>query len=493
MKKIITFIFFVLNLTVYAQQWEWAKSINHTSYIPFKILQSSNTGFYLTGDFNGSISIDGHMLNNAGTSYFLGRFDMNGQCIWLKETFCSRDACTDVFGNIYLSGFFSGQIILDNEILNTTYDGAGIIAKYTPSGNLTNLEKFDGAFGCKIKVNSLNQLIVCSGYRDSANYKGNLFSDSTGVLLKLDTGLNLLQANQTCAFSYALQIELDMHDSIYMVCNKDYSCMYCGVTKILKYSPDLSLLIDHLYSSGVGTNYYQEPIITSHSDGNLYVMQPNVYSENYGLKYSSQLNKIWGKQLYWRGSLISKNNKLFAMGRTAEMECVDSILKSSIIIELDTALSCLWNKALPVDNILTGPGAFFANSFIDASNNVFVTGFADRKTGFDSDTINSSNILSAFIAKVNYSGIATDVNNYEVNTKLLIFPNPTSGVFTINFYEEMIETKICVYDVLGNCLLKKNCRKDLSQIIDLSGQRKGIYFMEVVSDLDTVVMKIVLQ
>lgn len=482
-----------MNLTVYGQQWEWVKSINHPPYNQFKILQCSNSGFYLTGDFNNSISIDGITLYNSGTSYFLGRFDTNGHCIWLKKTFRSLDQCTDASGNIYMTGYFTGQLILDNYTLSTSYNAAGAIAKYSSSGNLLNLKKFDGVGSCKIKVNSLNQLIVCAGYRDSAKYEGSLFKDSTGILLKLDAGLDLLQSTQTCVFSYVVQIELEINDSIYMVCNKDNPCMFCVDCKILKYSPDLTLLIDHFYTSGVGSHYYEDPVITSHSDGNIYLIQPHTYAENSAMKFSSQLNIIWNKQLYWRGSLISKNNKLFAVGRTGQMECFDSIISSAIIIELDTTLSCLWNKALPVDNILTGPGPFFANSFIDVSNNVFVTGFTDRQTVFDSCTINPSNILSAYIAKLNYSGIFTSITRNNADTKFSIFPNPSFGVFTCSFNKKVGGAKICVYDLLGNCVLDEVSITGSSHEIDLRNEPKGIYFLEIMSNEKSVKKKIILQ
>lgn len=80
----------------------------------------------------------------------------------------------------------------------------------------------------------------------------------------------------------------------------------------------------------------------------------------------------------------------------------------------------------------------------------------------------------------------------NANTFINISPNPSSDIFAVtplNGYD----MKICVYDLLGKCLWNKYCRKDSSQNIDLSNQPKGIYFIEIVSDGESVVKKIVLQ
>lgn len=493
-KKYILSLCCVLNITVNAQDWKWAKNITHEDYTPFIITECRNTGFYLTGVFQDSISFDSFTLyDTAALSFFIGKFDTNGQCLWLKKTFRVREACADSLGNIYVSGFFWGQQTVESNTLTTSFSRAGILAKYSTSGSLLNLEKVDGNnVWCKIKVNSKQQLIVSTGYyNDSLNYKGNIFKDSTAVIFRLDANFNLLQSLQTKAFSTVNQLELDKNDTIYMVCDKDMPCMYCGITKIVKYSPNFMLLIDHYYSTGVGSHYYEEPHITCHSDGNIYAMQPHTYSNNSVLKFSSKLNLIWSKGLYWAGSLISRNDKLFAIGRTRTMQCSDSIIKSSIVLEIDTSFSCLWYKALPFDNFLTGPGPFFANAFVDVYNNLYTTGFLNKKSIFGSDTIGSTT-LSAFTAKLDYSKIAIGLPTYNVKEGILIFPNPSQGVYTVKLNEKKSETKICIYDVLGNCILRKDCPNTETKI-DLTCQPKGIYFIEIISEGRKTVNKVVVQ
>ena len=73
-----------------------------------------------------------------------------------------------------------------------------------------------------------------------------------------------------------------------------------------------------------------------------------------------------------------------------------------------------------------------------------------------------------------------------------IFPNPSSGIYTLNLKSRTAATLICVTDALGNCLLNKVYQNERNPSIDLAGQPKGIYFLEVVSGDERVVKKIVL-
>jgi hypothetical protein len=88
--------------------------------------------------------------------------------------------------------------------------------------------------------------------------------------------------------------------------------------------------------------------------------------------------------------------------------------------------------------------------------------------------------------------LITDVDKID-NNYLKVFPNPSIGIFSVDLKNNKIDTKICVYDVYGNCFYTKNLRNNASTQIDLRSQPKGIYFMEIVADGEKTVKKIVLQ
>ncbi|MCE9538037.1 MAG: T9SS type A sorting domain-containing protein [Bacteroidetes bacterium] len=117
---------------------------------------------------------------------------------------------------------------------------------------------------------------------------------------------------------------------------------------------------------------------------------------------------------------------------------------------------------------------------------------------FVNDTLVSDQNYSWFVAKIidtiNYNQpvIITTTAATTIPDFCKVFPNPFSGVITVNLKNKTAETKICVYDVLGKCVFDKVSKNDKEKI-DLSGKPKGIYILEVESDGKNVMKKIVLQ
>jgi uncharacterized delta-60 repeat protein len=90
-----------------------------------------------------------------------------------------------------------------------------------------------------------------------------------------------------------------------------------------------------------------------------------------------------------------------------------------------------------------------------------------------------------------FTGIEEPSISDELDLK--IFPNPSSRIISLSVKNKTAKTKIYVTDALGNCLLNKVCQNETNPTIDLVDQPKGIYFMEIVSDNERVVKKIVLE
>ncbi len=495
MKKLIYFIFFSFNFLpgLFSQNWQWAKMIARPSYGHLQILECAGTGFYLVGDFENKMSIGTYTLQNNGVSSFCARFDQIGNCQWVKKITRIRDASVDGAGNIYLFGTYTGSTTIETQTFVTSGYNDGFITAYAMNGTHLATELLKGNYlNAKIIVNTSGELIVIANTRDSLIYKSQTFKDSSSVMLRLDNNLNVLAYKETSTFSYINQIELNKDGDIYLVAVKDYPCMYCGVSKIIRYDPNFNLLIDKLYSGGVGTHYYTDPRMLIYEDNTVYLYKEGSPYGNYVCgKYNSQLQQIWYKSLSWAGDLYSRSSKIIGIGRAAEIVCADTINRSSIILELDTALQCLNSKALPLKNVLTGPGPFFSSAFLDASGDVFATGFTNDTTVFDNYAFYPDS-LQTFIAKLSFTAVSVKENDNEPS-EFSVFPNPSSGIFSISGYDKNIPKKICVYDVYGNCLLKKDAQNNPEVKVDLEAYPKGIYFLELTSGDQRTVKKLVMQ
>jgi hypothetical protein len=107
------------------------------------VTRDGNGNIYLTGYFSSMhISFGTTILTNTGgENIFLVKYDANGNVIWAKSAAGgnydeSNSVATDVYGNCYIAGHFTGpNIIFGNDTLTNAGSENMFIAKYDPSGN----------------------------------------------------------------------------------------------------------------------------------------------------------------------------------------------------------------------------------------------------------------------------------------------------------------------------------------------------------------------
>ena len=74
---------------------------------------------------------------------------------------------------------------------------------------------------------------------------------------------------------------------------------------------------------------------------------------------------------------------------------------------------------------------------------------------------NGNNVNSNIPIAVNgLCQFSSAINEITEPLSVSVFPNPSSGIFSVNLKNETSETKICIYDILGNCVLNKQPNKN---------------------------------
>ncbi len=112
------------------------------------------------------------------------------------------------------------------------------------------------------------------------------------------------------------------------------------------------------------------------------------------------------------------------------------------------------------------------------------------KNEFTSDTIAFGKKYGGQI-KEEFCMWTSNIDDEEITSEFLIYPNPTSGIFHLN-YRRLGEFSVEIFDICGKLL--ENI-KGVSQTldIDLSQQHSGIYFVRLKSQKHTITKKIMVK
>ncbi|MBK7425833.1 MAG: T9SS type A sorting domain-containing protein [Saprospiraceae bacterium] len=82
--------------------------------------------------------------------------------------------------------------------------------------------------------------------------------------------------------------------------------------------------------------------------------------------------------------------------------------------------------------------------------------------------------------KTEYSGIVSV--NLNLNTELIIFPNPARHMLTINLEDEEENVQIDIRDINGKTVFSEYLNSKISRNLDVSHLRSGNYFVELRTD-----------
>ena len=111
----------------------------------------------------------------------------------------------------------------------------------------------------------------------------------------------------------------------------------------------------------------------------------------------------------------------------------------------------------------------------DTEYEVYVTATCDNETSGESNHITFTTAL-------------VSVNDYEMGNTV-VYPNPTTGMFTIQNSQSKIQ-RVEMYDVFGK-LMNSMEVDDNSTTVDISSFAAGVYFTRVISEKGTTTIRVV--
>ena len=181
MKKVfILLTIALLAQSSFGQKFYWAesaKSQSGTSDVR-AIEVMSDGGIVTFGTFNSILHIGDFMLEESvsGTSFFLAKYDLNGNVEWVNKIECDEyltithnqvGLALDGDDNVYISSVYKGNVSFEEETLsNAEATNDFFVAKYANDGTLLYAwgQGADDAMAVDLAVDESNQVYVAGHY-----------------------------------------------------------------------------------------------------------------------------------------------------------------------------------------------------------------------------------------------------------------------------------------------------------------------------------------
>ncbi len=430
-----------------------------------RIYSATNTDgeTFVTGYFSGSVTLGTYTLIGTTPPYFqegfLAKYNSIGQCEWAKPTWGYGIALNPT------GGFY------------TTASNNGLVSKFDGNGNIIWTASASGnCYASTLAIDKMGNVYLSGTFKDtvtiggiSINYNGLLRNnfiakfDSTGIVEWVNHPTTLT------GLSRHFSISIDEFNNLYATCHFSDNI---SLDTFAFSSPSSTSIIFSKYAPA-GNVLWSKAFIGS-SNNEAY----SIFNDQSGFSYIS--GGISGSMNLGSGitsTLSTGNLQAFAA-------------------KFDLAGEAIWIRHS--EEGISDPGNSISYAICkDAINSsIYMTGsISGGDVLFGSVILNTPQYPDLLLCRLDDVAIPTTTSSHEVyseSNSFSVFPNPSSGVFTLSSEIESTKHFICVYDLIGKCILRTGLDSK-SLELDISNQAKGIYYIKIIADDKIFFKKIIVQ
>jgi len=407
----------------------WVKQIGGITpydayeYCGIAAIDKNNNCLYFTGSFQGRLTIDTSTIySSGGFDIFLAKYDLSGNCLWLKKVSSPSDDGPDGLqldnnGNIYWTGRLGGSGILDTINLS-----AGVfLAKLDQSGNIIYARnEMTGGYLTKLKI--LNNNILITGV--STNKVITLDTDTLsstkyfGILLaKIDLTGNVIKAVkfESSGESAGTGLEIDPENNIYLIgCFEDSLNIRGNIM--------------------VSNNKYMDMTFCK-------------FDSSFTLKWFRQSHNTGDHGTYLADIVFDPEGKLYVTGffsgnaTFGDYNVTSTSISDMILARYDTSGTCLGLKYFGLAN------GGRLSLYDDGSP--LVSGSFWSMVNIGNTTLTSYGDYDMFFAKSDpITGIEGKKQTFS--DQLIIYSNPTTGKCNISIPDDFRHEKNLILQILDN-------------------------------------------
>lgn len=502
MKKIIVLLTILISIFARGYSQIWTNAFAVDDILRPKVLHDYSGGIYFLGYEVDTLG--GYKYGWTGlTVYKIRKYDpTSGIKIWEKRlvssTFLAVADAVFSNGQIRIGGSFQADLCYDNSCVNSN-GGYDIFCLTIATNGSCNI-RTEGGVGDEMLY----------GFDADEDGKTYYSGRATGQVI-----LGTKNYNTTLQTDYFIMKKDSIYNEVWTKLGKTVLGFYPGVGSVLKRNNYLYVSINgktvmEATTDTIGCGNSCSIIYKFDLNGNYMRSFSNIYLDyggGYVISYVDSLDNLYCHNRDETVKKISANDSL--------------VWQRSFATSTHTLITVTNFYGKGNDYYLSGygfdsnsnPTSYFIKGSLTNGSELQAITIPKLVAGFLQEYVNNKYLYAGslldsirfgnyvlispmkknFAAILNWDGIAS-VNNYELGSKnIIVSPNPSSGIFSVNFKNTGVATQICIYDLLGNCLWNKSGFTEKNSQIDLSSQPKGIYIMEIMSEGKRHVNKIVLQ
>lgn len=423
---------------------------------------------FVTGDITGTAHFGTTLLTSNGSAdIFLAQYNSSGTLQWVKKFGSTgfdmgQRIKIDNASNAFVSGSFNGTVsFVDSTI--TAYGGQdGFFAKFNSAGKLQWIEEVGGSgkdAGNDISIDANGQNIYVAGTFTGAGSFGSFNLNGYG---NTDLFAGKL-ANST----------VDCSDrGPNLILNSDFSLSNTGFSSDYTYTTTANgLHPEGTYAVGANALYYNVDAL-----GNIY---DHTVGNSSG-KYLLANGAITAGKNIWCQTISVTPNSFYVF--SGWMISWSSNTTSDFPV-LQTSINGI---ALPNnDSCKAGGWQQFSKTWYSGSATIATICIQDLYTAVGGNDCG----LDDF--SFNLCGATSSIAEADRLNEIIIYPNPSNGIFTINFGESIRNGELIIYNSLGQSIIDRNL-SSIAEIL-MNVIRPGIYFVNVRTANSQYTQKIIIQ
>jgi hypothetical protein len=402
MKVSSILVFFLFNIGLGFSQLpnvDWVKTYNNNVPADIRELSIDKSGYILlTGHFGDSLNFQTgvnseSIYSNGGSDIFIQKLDNQGNIIWTKSIGGTDEDIaygidSDEFGNIYVTGRFSGTVNFDSGVTNFSLTATGtidgFILKMNENGNFIWVKRIGGQFNT-IPANIVyknSNLFITGGFEGVVD-----FDPSNNIINKTSNGTKdffLLKMDQNGAFNWVRTFGGNVGET--------------GFSSVVDNS-------GYIYSTG----YYFSQNVNYQISGQNYNLQHNGAYDIFVTKTDINGQTIWMKGFGGSGGDIGYDIALDANGDlfiTGQIEDTCNIGGNALIgmgvdimiSKLDTTGNVIWANHHGGSNTDIG-----YSLCLDNQNHLFISGYFQDSVTTVFPTLQSNGLQDYLILQLNHT------------------------------------------------------------------------------------------